>query len=250
MKHVISSSYGNDSLAMIQWAREAGLQDVVVLFVDTGWSETGWLDRVAECERWVSGIGFTPVNIKSPMSFPDLMRHKGGFPSQRYQWCSGMLKGVPFLEWIDEADPTCNAVVMIGKRREESQERADIDEHVHRSEYHGGRTLWHPLYMHDTAARDALILRAGFSVLPHRSKECSPCINANREDLRKIGEPEIARVEALEAEVGNVMFRSARHGGAHGIRRVIAWAYAERGKYDDRQETLFGAGCSSGYCGY
>ena len=248
MKYVISSSYGNDSLAMIQWASEAGLQDVTVLFVDTGWSAPGWLDRVAECERWVSGIGFAPVHIKSPMPFPELMRHKSGFPSQRYQWCSGMLKGLPFLDWIDEADPGCKSIVMVGKRREESQERADTPEYVHGSEYHGGRTLWHPLYLRDTAARNELLSRAGFDPLPHRSKECSPCINANREDLRQLSEAEIVRVEALEADVGNVMFRAKRHGGAHGIRRVIAWAYSKRGQYDDRQETLF-SGCSSGYCG-
>lgn len=248
MKYVISSSYGNDSLAMIQWAREAGLQWVTVLFVDTGWAAPGWLERVAECEQWVSSIGFTPVSIKSTMSFPDLMRHKNGFPSQRYQWCSGILKGLPFLGWIDEADPDGKSIVMVGKRREESAERAKTPEYVYGGEYHGGRTLWHPLYLHDTAARNELLARAGFDPLPHRSKECSPCINANREDLRQLDEPEIARVEALEADVGNVMFRAKRHGGAHGIRRVIAWAYSERGKYDDRQETLF-SGCSSGYCG-
>jgi 3'-phosphoadenosine 5'-phosphosulfate sulfotransferase (PAPS reductase)/FAD synthetase len=246
--YVISSSYGNDSLAMIQWAREAGLQGVTVLFVDTGWSAPGWLDRVTECERWVSSVGFRPVRIKSPMSFAELMRHKGGFPSQRYQWCSGILKGLPFLGWIDENDSGCKSIVMVGVRREESLERAETPEFVHGSEYHGGRTLWHPLYLHDTSARNELLARAGFAVLPHRSKECSPCINANRKDLRQLDEPEIARVEELEDDVGNVMFRAKRHGGAHGIRRVIAWAYAERGKYDDRQETLF-SGCSSGYCG-
>lgn len=36
---------------------------------------------------------------------------------------------------------------------------------------------------------------------------------------------------------------------AREIRRVISWAYAERGKYDNKQEQLFGQ-CSSGYCGF
>lgn len=249
MQHVISSSYGNDSVAMIQWAHSHGLRGVHVVFVDTGWSAPGWLDRVARLEAWVASIGFVPVHIKPAVQFEELMRAKKGFPSQRYQWCSGTLKGLPFLTWIDEADIACQSIVMIGKRREESQERADTPEFVDDSDYHGGRKVWHPLYLHTEAERDALIRRAGFDVLPHRSKECSPCVNANRNDIRHLSEAEIVRVENLESDTGKTMFRPKRHGGAKGIRRVVAWAYAERGKYDDRQDTLFNS-CSSGYCGF
>jgi 3'-phosphoadenosine 5'-phosphosulfate sulfotransferase (PAPS reductase)/FAD synthetase len=249
MKYAISSSYGNDSVAMIQWAREQGLQDISVAFVDTGWAAPGWLDRVSRIEEWVRSIGFTVVHLVSAVSFEELMLRKKGFPSQRHQWCSGILKGLPFLTWIDDVDTDNTAVVMIGKRREESQERAETPEFIESSEYHGGRRIWHPLYLHTEAMRDDLIRRAGFDPLPHRSKECSPCINANRTDLRQLTEEDIQRVEDLEAKVGNLMFRSKKHGGAKGIRRVIAWAYSERGQYDDRQEQMFNQ-CSSGYCGF
>lgn len=40
--NVISVSYGNDSLAMIQWAHENGLDDVIVVYIDTGWSGESW----------------------------------------------------------------------------------------------------------------------------------------------------------------------------------------------------------------
>ena len=36
--HVLFCSYGNDSIALIQWAHERGLKDVVCLYSDTGWS--------------------------------------------------------------------------------------------------------------------------------------------------------------------------------------------------------------------
>ncbi len=247
--NVISVSYGNDSVAMIQWAHERDMSNVTVVFVDTGWSSPGWLDRVTNMESWVKSLDFEPVHLKAPTTFEDLMVLKKGFPSQRYQWCSATLKGLPFLTWIDEFDPDCRATVMIGKRREESQERADTPEFIESSEYHGGRKVWHPLYLHTETMRDDLIIRAGFEVLPHRSKECSPCINSNREDLRKITEADIARTETLEGKVGKTMFRPKRHGGAKGIRRVIAWAYSEPRKYNDRQEQMFNQ-CSSGYCGY
>lgn len=249
MKYAISSSYGNDSVAMIQWAREQVLPDVSVVFVDTGWSAPGWLDRVARMEAWVESVGYRAVHLRAAVGFEDLMVQKKGFPSQRYQWCSAMLKGVPFLNWIDEVDPDGRAAVMIGKRREESQERADTPEFIEASEYHGDRRVWHPLYLHTDAMRNELLARAGFDPLPHRSKECAPCVNANRGDLRLLTEEDISRVEALEATVGKTMFRPARHGGAKGIRRVVAWAYADHGKYDDRQESMFNH-CSSGYCGF
>ena len=86
--NVISSSYGNDSLALIQWALENQLSDVTVVFIDTGWSAPGWLERVARCEEWVRSIGFTTVNVKPDVQFEELMRIKKGFPSQQFQWCS------------------------------------------------------------------------------------------------------------------------------------------------------------------
>jgi 3'-phosphoadenosine 5'-phosphosulfate sulfotransferase (PAPS reductase)/FAD synthetase len=249
MKYAISSSYGNDSVAMIQWAHEQKLQGVSIIFVDTGWAAPGWIKRVDRLEGWVKLLGFDVVRLKSEMSFEELMLKKKGFPSQRYQWCSGILKGLPFLTWIDEADKENAAVVMIGKRREESQERASTPEFIESSDYHGGRRIWHPLYLHTETMRNELLARAGIDPLPHRSKECAPCINANREDMRQMTEADISRVEDLEAKVGKTMFRPKRHGGAVGIRKVIAWAYAERGEYNEKQDQMFNQ-CSSGYCGF
>lgn len=247
--NVISSSYGNDSLALVQWALENQLPDVTVVFIDTGWSKPGWLDRVARCEEWVRSQGMATVNLKPAIQFEELMRMKKGFPDQRLQWCSGLLKGLPFLTWIDDVDPSREAMVLIGKRREESIERADTPEYIHHSIYHGSRTVWHPLYLHDEAARDALLARAGFEPLLHRSKECSPCINANKADLVQLTPFEIGRVKALEADTGQTMFRTKKKGGAKGIEQVIEWAHSQRGRYDPRQETLFSS-CSSGYCGH
>lgn len=247
--NVISSSYGNDSTAMIQWAHERQLQDVHVLFIDTGWSAPGWMARVEAMEQWVKSLGFNAVRLTPAVQFIELMKAKKGFPSQRYQWCSVHLKGVPFLDWIDQADLDCKATVLIGKRRAESPERADTTEFIESSEYHGGRLVWHPLFKHTDADRNALLQRAGFEPLPHRSRECSPCINSNRADLRLLDETDISKVEQLEIDVGKTMFRPARHNGAEGVRKVIAWASASPGTYNEAQEDLFN-GCSSGYCGF
>ena len=40
--HVLFCSYGNDSIALIQWAHERGLKGVTCLYSDTGWSARWW----------------------------------------------------------------------------------------------------------------------------------------------------------------------------------------------------------------
>jgi 3'-phosphoadenosine 5'-phosphosulfate sulfotransferase (PAPS reductase)/FAD synthetase len=246
MDYVISASYGNDSMAMIRWAYEQGLKNVVVAYCDTGWATPGWDLKVGAGEAAAKTMGFDTVRINAEMKMADLIRHKKCFPTNRTQWCSGLLKGIPFLNWIDEADPERKAVVMVGKRREESRARAETHEFVENSEYHGGRTLWHPLYMHTEAERDALLERAGWEKLPHRSLECNPCVNANRADFLRLTPGEIERVSDLEVEIGAAMFAPKRF-GVVGIHGVIVWAKDGRNRASIDDEIgacsgLFGCG--------
>lgn len=233
--HVISVSYGNDSLAMIQWASETCLNffgRVVVAYCDTGWSAPGWDHRVAMGEAFAHSCGFETVRLSS-IGMEELVKIKKGWPGNGQQFCTAHLKGVPYLEWLDVVDPARKAVTMVGKRRAESAKRADTPERIECSEYHGDRPVWHPLYLHSDADRDALLMRAGIDPLPehligesfdkhdrlyqlpHRSMECNPCVNANR--------GEIARVSRIEVHVGKPMFRPKRFNGL-GIYGVMMWA--------------------------
>lgn len=237
--YVISVSYGNDSLAMIQWAYEAGLGffNTTVAYCDTGWAAPGWDRRVALGEAFAVERGFQVVRLKS-IGMEELVRIKKGWPGNGQQFCTAHLKGVPFLQWLDEVDPTFQAVTLVGKRRVESKEREDTPEFVEASDYHGGRRLWHPLYAHTDEDRDALLARAGIEPmpaglplaqhdrlyrLPHRSMECNPCVNANRGDFLRLTAPEMARVNRVETEVGKPMFRPKRFNGV-GIYSVVMWA--------------------------
>jgi len=243
--NVISSSAGNDSLAMIQWSIEQNIPDVHVVFCDTGWSAPGWMVRVEKVHAYAEANGMKAHIVKS-LGMQELVRMKKGFPGNAQQFCTAHLKGVPFLEWIDEADKDCTAVVMVGKRRAESEARKQTPEYIHNSDYHGGRTLWHPLYLHTDEERNALIQRSGFETLPHRSLECNPCVNANRQDFLRLTPGEIERVNELEVEIGKPMFRPKRF-SALGIYGVIAWAKDGRDRGDFAEEdaqcaSLFGCG--------
>lgn len=62
---IIFASYGNDSIALIQWAYEQNLKNVCVLFSDTGWADPRWLERVSKAEQWVRDLGFSSSRTES-----------------------------------------------------------------------------------------------------------------------------------------------------------------------------------------
>lgn len=254
VKHlVISSSYGNDSVAMIQWVYENKLEfdKVSVVYIDTGWAAEWWPKRVEVMENMVRKYGFNPVRIKGPETFESLAIARKGFPRHGMQFCTIFLKGIPFLDWLDEQPKEEGITIGVGKRREESVARMETEEYVYNSEYHGFRTLWHPLYLHSESERNALLERAGVAPLKHRSLECSPCVNANRADIKALTEDEVVRTEALESVVGKTMFRPAGKMGAKGIRQVVVWANSKHGnsKKGAFLNTTDSSGCEGGLCG-
>lgn len=252
MEYLIFSSYGNDSIALIQWAHERGLPDVHVAYSNTGWAAEWWAGRVRLAEEWARSLGFTPHRIDSEGMEALVMRKKawprGG--GGKYQFCTEALKKIPARAWLDLHDPEGETTCLTGVRREESQNRRDAPEHATASEDHGGRELWQPLVRHTEAQRDALVLKTPMPLLPFRSKECFPCVNARKQELKLIDTEARDRVHRIELASGinsngnaRVMFSPARHGGAVGIDAVIEDA---KHKSDDLFNT---AGCASGWCG-
>jgi len=260
---IVSVSYGNDSIALIQWlherdalhsARAAGR--VLCVYAATGWASKGWPARVEQGEALARRYGFTPHRIEAGGGLVQLARSRKAWPRNGMQFCTEELKRKPIGAWMESVDPGLEGTVVIGIRREESDRRATWPEHVEDSAPHGYRDVWSPLVRVLTAERDALVGRAGFDVLPHRSRECYPCINSAKADLWDLPEDRIAEIEAHETAMGitgngkpRTLFRPAAHGGAVGIREVVRWANSDRGAYSAEQGDLFGAGCDSGFCG-
>lgn len=229
IRFVIFVSYGNDSIALLQWAHEQRLHGVAVVFTDTGWAADGWMERVERCETWVRGLGFTPHRTRS-IGFRQLAREKKGIPTQQFQWCSYTLKIEPGARWLAEHDPDARAVCLVGVRREESQDRSEFPEWLVSSANHGGRFMLAPFVSWGERQRNELIRRAGFEVLPGRSRECR-CINSNRKDMRRFTDADWRAISEVEAEVGKTFFRPKRHMGAVGAAEVRKWAESERGQY-------------------
>jgi 3'-phosphoadenosine 5'-phosphosulfate sulfotransferase (PAPS reductase)/FAD synthetase len=248
--YLIKASYGNDSMALIQWMHEQGHGGVShVVYNDTGWSRAGWVERVTAGEALAASYGMTVHRTHA--SFVDACRLKRAFPAHGMQFCTTMLKIEPTLRLFDALDPAREWIAVVGVRREESARRAAWPEVTEASPLDGGRESWAPLVRHTQAQRDELLLRAGVQPLPHRSDECWPCVNANRADVRRVADsdPErIAEIDALERElseghdVRRRMFRETASIGEH-----VAWAQSAPRGYVEGQRFLFG--CDGGFCG-
>lgn len=226
---VASVSWGNDSIALVQWLHEHGalarFGRVLCAYANTGWAAKEWPERVLRGEALARSYGFEPSTIES-VGFVPLARLKQSFPRNGIQFCTTELKIKPITAFLANVDPSSEATVAIGIRREESENRAAWPEYVEDSPKHGGRDAWFPLVRVLEDERNELIRRAGFEPLPHRSKECFPCINSNRRDLRLLDEERIDAIEIVEASMGftskdkpRTLFRPYRHGGGRGYSR-------------------------------
>lgn len=243
--YILRSNYSNNAMALIQWAFEQQLENLTVISIDTGWSGAGWSDYVELCEDFTRNKGFKVVRIRSPKPFADLMLMKQGFPTRRYQWCSLHLKGIPFLNWIEERDPENRATILIPRRNAEENSESPASEFIDCCEFHGNRRVWHPLRDFTDTQRDALLQRAGLKPLPHPSLECLPCINSTVAMVRQMGKMEMERLTDLEEDLEMPLFDPGDCGGARGIAAVMEWAQCAS---DDALQYRFGCSAAFG-CG-
>lgn len=249
--NVIFASYGNDSIALVQWCYEQNLQDVTVVYSDTAWAADYWDDRVKECEAWCNSLGFETDRTYS-LGMEYLVKVKKAWPrggGGKFQFCTEALKKQPARRWLDKYDPEKEATCINGIRRCESTNRLTAPEFTEESDAHGGRELWSPLVRHTDKQRNELIHRTPFSVLPYKSKECWPCVNAGKRELKHVEEERIVLIERMEKEAGinsrgnpRVMYSPARHNGSVGIRAVVE--DAKKGSDDIFPVRI----CSSGWC--
>jgi len=244
IEHFVFVSGGNDSVALLKWIELDGkLDNIAVVYNNTGWSHPDWKERISlirglcECNGWhfyeTESVGLEQLCLDRKM-----------IPRFGAQFCTEQLKIAPSLALMDRLDPDKEACVMTGVRREESSRRANFPEWTENSKGHGGRLLWCPLVRHTEEERDHLIWLAGFEVLPHRSRECYPCIYANKSEVAALDEDRIDRIRIIEDNIGASFFNPKHKLGAKNIDEAIAWS-----KRNNRKKAHVQQECDSGYCG-
>lgn len=254
MANIIAfTSWGNDSTALLQWLIDNRPDDdITALYSNTGWADDAWQDRVDRLSAWAESHRITCATTQSE-GMPALARRKKSWPSNQFQFCTLELKILPAMAWLAKHDPEVKAICAVGVRRCESERRKNYPSIEYQSANHGGRDVHAFLADHTDAQRDELLRSADVPVLPHRSQECSPCVNANRADLLRLSEARIAEIEALETAMGftkndkpRTLFRPHKYKGYPvGIRAVVAWAQDGR----EKQPDLFSECSDAGWCG-
>lgn len=239
--NIICCSGGNDSVALIQWAYDTRLKDVTVLYNYTGWEISWWNDRMKEVQVLCDKYKFK-YTCTFGVTFKELVRFKKGFPmaASNMQFCSYYLKKQPTLEWLGKKDPSGEAIIYIGIRRCESQNRANHPRSIIADMRYDGRAMEFPLVNYTDMDRDLMVEKTKMDILLHGSMECFPCINSKRADFRLLSkyQDRIDELAEFEIEMGytskgkpRVMFRPYRHMGAIGIKEVVRWGLSERGQY-------------------
>jgi hypothetical protein len=206
---IIRSQYGDDSIALVQWAYDNKLENVQVVYVDTGFAAEKWKERIERGEEHARKCGFQPVRIVSSISFAEAVKGRGEFPSSKFQWCSALLKGLPFLDWLEGWDLKCNAILLIAKRKGAATAHETLPEWIEKCEFHNHRTVWHAILNVDKHERNGLLDRAGFEPLNHRSLECEPCVNSSLEDLARLNTQDYDRIKTLEQTMPTTLFTEA-----------------------------------------
>ena len=247
--HCISSSWGNDSIALLGWWLDTGRAPCYVTYIDTGWASDVWLDRHDRASEWARAQGFDVHTVAAARGFEDECVKNKMIPSGVAKWCTRILKQEPWLRWADKIDPDAEMTCVVGVRREESAKRAAWPEHTPDSDRHGGRDLWAPLVRMREPERDQVLRRHGWDPLPHRSMECSPCIYANRSDMLLIPAERLARMGDLERRVSDAAGKPVRFFGQQTAAERMRWAMSPRGRHHTDQLSLMGNDCDSGWCG-
>jgi hypothetical protein len=247
MKHIIFGNYGNETIALIQWAHEHELANVSVVHTHTGWAAEHWHSRIAEGVALAERYQFKTVELTSKKTFEELIMLRKSFPSQKFQWCAGFLKGLSFLEWLDSVDPACEALIILGHRRVQSLKQQNLLEFIEASEHYGERRVWYPLFNHSDENRDALISKTFLKTLSHRSLECDPCANNTTMDFLSLSDNDAEKTSLLEKKINKNMFELNEV--SFGIKEIIQQMKNEN-KYGTLNKNQYPVGCGTPFaCG-
>lgn len=241
--YIIFGNYGNQTIAVCQWIYEQKLENVHVVNVDTGWAAEEWQVRVNQGQAFAKKLGFNIITLKSKPDFQGLMQDRQEFPNQKFQWCAGFLKGLPFIDWLDEVDPQCEATIILGKRRADSRANYNLPEYIEESEHYNDRRVWHPLFQHTNNEFNALVRKTGFTLLSHRSLECDPCVNSTAADFARISNATLVKTQRLEQQINKTMFEFP-------IEEMVKAVKNKDKIIESQAKDMFNMGCGSPYaCG-
>lgn len=244
---IIRSNFGDDSIALTQWVYEQNLaktNTIKVIYIETGWAAKSWAERIQKGRQHANKLGFSVEIIQSKISFEDAVLGRKSFPTEKFQWCSGLLKGLPLVEWLDTHDIHGEAIILMAKRRETAIAHQSLNEWVSACQFHSDRTVWHPILNLNTQKRDELLESAGFSPLKHRSLECHPCVNGCKLESSNLISEDKRKLDVLLGDLKEELREKKELG------ETTTFNYCSDLGIDQQYMDLFNRGCGNHFgCG-
>ena len=237
MNHVISTSCGNDSVAMI--LRVAELREEApdlfkddtwhAVYCDTGWAKDGWDKRVdmtkALCEeldiefhvlvtdvrnkKRVSSVDktFGVMDDKNSLGMLGLIRKNTMFPNLSMKFCTVGLKINAIGSFNERMGfDRLNTTQWVGLRREEGgrlgknspKDRSNTTSYEECSPITGFPVVYPIAYMTQEQEYE-LLTRNNVDIYPNRSDECYPCIfQSGKKDLAGLDDARVDLIEDME----------------------------------------------------
>lgn len=184
----IGVSGGKDSTALLLWmVYESGIprDHLIASFCDTQNEARETYDHIAMLSTSV----FPVLRIETE-GFVQLALRKKRFPSTKRRFCTQELKLLPTMRFLDDLAERYDEVVPVsGVRRDESDDRAKLEEWGDPLESYFNLREWRPLI--HWKIEDVLTIHAKYKIplnplyLKGATRVgCFPCINSNKAEIR------------------------------------------------------------------
>jgi len=213
---IISISGGKDSKATLIVSLPLLLKivkpsQIKVVFCDTGWEKDETMQEIETIKIRLKkfDIEFLSLNnSKYPNGMTDLLLHKKIFPSRLTKFCTEELKMIPALNYYKElSSKGLDVIVLVGKRRDESTDRANTPEVQFEKRKHWSFTIYHPIadwtetdvysYLDETWGIPSSYFNGNTRV------GCDECFQATLKAVSLMSEDKIKQMEEVEEKVNN-----------------------------------------------
>ncbi|WP_457641424.1 phosphoadenosine phosphosulfate reductase domain-containing protein [Persephonella sp.] len=215
-KIVVSVSGWKDSTACLIIAlSENRKEDVIPVFVDTGWEHPLTYQYLEYLE---SELGIKIVRVKSEKykNVLDVIEKKKIFPSSRIRFCSQYLKREPLHKWIAENFDVESTEMWLGLRVDESIDRKKRYSHLSDKELYRFVDV-NPTcesYVKDLKVRFPVLFKTSneiYKIITNASLEinplyhkgfdrvgCFPCVIAGLKDYKKVWNDDVGKQNIIK----------------------------------------------------
>ena len=208
--YVIPSNFGNDSIALIQWALEAPQiknESLHILNVKTGFEsqQVHWIQHCINVKTWLNTqktqdqqAKLTLHTLYPAQTMQEAILSRRQFPDKKATWCSTFLKGLTYLNWLENYDSNYDATILLPHRRDMSIIYRTQKKPPDSTSYFDDRHVEYPLFNFCAENIKTLLLKTNLPPFTYpRSLECHPCIH----DAGILNHSEQDRLHKLEQTI-------------------------------------------------